>query len=481
MTNDTPEMNTSNMASFEPTTLLEAIPGAIIALDRNGTVLYVNARAATIMRTKEYELPGTILWQSVPQLVVTPLYTEVDTTMRTQQSLSFVYCCPWTLITFQVHLTPRNNGVIIFFQEQMDVTVWQAMYHRQERRYRLLLEHSADSMVVLTPQGLIQDISQRLLHKARIQRGEALGTPFSMLPCWQHAPAAQRQLRAAIEQSSEGEIVSFDVQLNPNGDRENHLALTLTPQLDEHQHVEYIVCVCLDITERVQREQRKDAIRSMLNHEIRTPLTSLKLQTQMLKRKLNKQDDARIHDSLSLIETQSNTVIRLVDDILDPPNAPTDDLSCRHELVELSDVLREKVNIMQQLHDSHTIVLHDLTTHSPVMGDRDRIGQVVLNLMNNAIKYSPDAHSIEVQMAKQVETVTISVRDQGIGISQEAQEKIFERFYRAVPADRTSIPGVGIGLYIVSKIVKQHQGTISVESTPGEGSTFHVTFPLHHQ
>jgi signal transduction histidine kinase len=111
------------------------------------------------------------------------------------------------------------------------------------------------------------------------------------------------------------------------------------------------------------------------------------------------------------------------------------------------------------------------------MADRDRLGQVFTNLISNAIKYSPDAQTVEMDLSASPETVTVRVRDHGLGIPREQREKIFERFYRASDPKQRAIPGLGMGLYIVAEIVKRHGGTISVDSTVGKGSTFTVTLP----
>ena len=135
-------------------------------------------------------------------------------------------------------------------------------------------------------------------------------------------------------------------------------------------------------------------------------------------------------------------------------------------------------NTVQRMHTTHTIVLHPATSPAFMVGDRDRLAQVVLNLLCNAVKYAPDAPHIDVELTTEAESVTISVRDQGIGIPRELQGRIFERFYRAVPLQQRAFPGLGMGLYIVAEIVKHHGGTIWVESERGKGSTFSVTFPL---
>lgn len=481
MSDHTPQINMLSTLSFKPELLLETIPGAIIFLDERGVILYINARAARIMGATEHELLGTILWQSVPHLIVTPLYHAIDTATHTDQPHSIIYLCPRTCTPFHVSLSPLNKGTVLFFQKEMDAISWREAYHDRERQYQILLENIADCVVALTPQGLILDINQHPLRKTQIRREDVLGIPFHLLPFWQHTPAAQHQLRAAIEQARQGEFVSFEAQIHPNEDMEMTLAITLSPHLDEHQHVEYIICVGQDITEWTQREQRKDDFLSMLSHELRTPLTSLKLQTQLLKKKLKKHENTLITGPLSLMETQINAVIRLVEDLLDPSKIQTDALHYTEEIVYLDEVLREKVAIVQQMQNTHKIVMNNCMTPSPVIGDRDRLGQVILNLINNAIKYSLNANMIEMKMVTSAEAVTMSVRDQGIGIPLEEQEKIFERFHRAVTPGKTPIPGLGMGLYIALEIVKHHQGSITVESTPGKGSTFHVTLPLHHR
>jgi signal transduction histidine kinase len=219
---------------------------------------------------------------------------------------------------------------------------------------------------------------------------------------------------------------------------------------------------------------------NMAGHELRTPLTSLKLQTQMLKKKLSKQ---HIHDAdaaLSRMEGQLSAVNRLVEELFDFSKIQAGKLKYVQETVNLNEILQEIVDVQQQAQATHAIVVHG-TVDAPFIGDKDRIGQVFLNLISNAIRYSPAADTVEVDISTSVEAVTISVRDQGIGIPQEQHTKIFERFYRAVTEKQHGFPGLGMGLYIVAEIVKHHSGTITVESEMGVGSTFVVTLPFNRQ
>src|SRR5579875_975936 len=235
-----------------------------------------------------------------------------------------------------------------------------------------------------------------------------------------------------------------------------------------------VIGFVLDNSARKELEQRKDAFISMASHELRNPLTILKLQSAILQRQLGRQGIQA--PALSSMEVQINTIIRLVEELLDVSKIQAGRLEYRQETVDLDALLREITDTMQQTHPSHRILLHGAVQAS-LPGDRERLGQVFTNLLSNAIKYSPDAQTVDMELSASPETVTICVRDHGLGIPREQRDKIFERFYRATGPRQREIPGLGMGLYIVAEIVKRHGGTITVDSEIGKGSTFTVTLP----
>jgi signal transduction histidine kinase len=224
-------------------------------------------------------------------------------------------------------------------------------------------------------------------------------------------------------------------------------------------------------------EQRREDFLSIAGHELRQPLAVLKLQTQYLHKRLARQglqDDVTI---LEQMEAQIQKLERLNEDLLNVSNLQSGRLVYVEGRVDLNQLLRESAEVMHRMHPTHTIVVRGTAT-TGLLGDPDRLGQVFSNLLSNAIKYSPHADTVEVDIGSSAEAITISVRDHGIGIPQEQRERIFERFYRAIDASRQGFPGLGIGLYLVAEIIKQHGGTIRVESVMGQGSTFHVVLPL---
>lgn len=140
------------------------------------------------------------------------------------------------------------------------------------------------------------------------------------------------------------------------------------------------------------------------------------------------------------------------------------------------DALRKITVRPQQTTTTHTIRLSG-ASHANIVGDRDRLSQVFTNLLTNAIKYSPQATAVDVQIVPSAEMVTVSVRDYGVGIAPAHQGKIFERFYRVQDSHDKTFPGLGMGLYISQQIVERHGGKLWVTSEEGEGATFSVTLP----
>jgi PAS domain S-box-containing protein len=303
-----------------------------------------------------------------------------------------------------------------------------------------------------------EDVRSRTLNRSKIIAPE-------------DAPLFQRALQELAERGQhipvETEVVCKD------GSRLPILGGAVLLQERPRQIISFV----LDNSARKELEQRKDDFISMASHELKTPLTILKLQTSLLQRQLAKQGLQVSAPALASIESELNKITRLVEELLDVSKIQAGRLEYRRERVDLDALLREITDTMQQTHPGHRILVHGALQTS-LIGDRDRLGEVFINLLSNAIKYSPDAQTVEMDLSASPETATIRVRDHGLGIPREQREKIFERFYRASDPQQRAIPGLGMGLYIVAEIVKRHGGTIVVDSEVGKGSTFMVTLPL---
>ncbi|HLH62031.1 MAG TPA: ATP-binding protein [Ktedonobacteraceae bacterium] len=304
-------------------------------------------------------------------------------------------------------------------------------------------------------------------------------------------PDDRQAAQQAIERSI-AENGSFDIDCRTSG-IDGHLRWIHTHGrcYDDNSRSKHFDGIIFDITEQKQVEQalreqierlkvfdtRKDEFFSMASHELKSPITSLKGYTQMLQNRFRKIGDGQALYYLTIIDGQLNKLIDLVNDMLDISRIQTGKLNFRDALFDLGVVVRETVEHLQATTLTHHLVVEGLESVQ-VYGDKDRIGQVLINLLNNAIKYSPYANQVIVRLSTDQEYAEVSVQDFGLGIDEEHLEKVFERFYQVHSLANKESPGLGIGLYISDQIIKRHGGAMRVESKLGVGSTFSFTLPL---
>lgn len=219
----------------------------------------------------------------------------------------------------------------------------------------------------------------------------------------------------------------------------------------------------------------KDQFLSIVSHELRTPLTTIKGYAQMLGRKL--EDDSEGRRFTDTIDAQVSRLSRLVDDLLDVTRFARGQFELSRQHMDIVPVLQDVVSRFRLVTPKHTLELE--VDQGPLEGDwdHDRLEQVMNNLVSNAIKYSPNGGRITISTRHEGNDLVVAVADEGIGISREDQERLFERFFRG-SLEGQDIKGLGLGLYVTQRIIEAHGGTIAVRSVPGEGSEFSVTLPL---
>lgn len=249
------------------------------------------------------------------------------------------------------------------------------------------------------------------------------------------------------------------------------------PVYDEQGEVIYAITIMHDITERMQAERRKDEFISMASHELKTPVTSLKGFTYVLQRRLSKQGDEQNLHYLSRMDAQLDKLTRLISELLDISRMQTGQLTFQQAPFDLDTLLTETVENVQATTSTHYLLLEG-KADAQVFGDKDRLGQVFINLLTNAIKYSPHAGRVNIHASREGDFAIVRIQDFGIGIDDAHQQKIFDRFYQVTDPEEKTYPGLGIGLYISKEIVARHHGRIEIRSRKGEGSTFSVTLPL---
>lgn len=238
-----------------------------------------------------------------------------------------------------------------------------------------------------------------------------------------------------------------------------------------------IINTLQDITKTKELEQRKDDFISVASHELKTPLTSLKLYLDLLSKEVEKGNHEETMASLQKMKDQTHRLQRLITDLLDVSRIQESKLDLQLESFPLGELIMDIIEGLRLDISGHDIVFHG-TSPLMVRADKFRIYQVITNLLTNAAKYSPVGTKITISLKQENTYALVSVKDAGIGIPQNQQKKIFEKLYQVNDTQKRIRSGFGMGLYIAAEIIKQHGGEIWVKSTKGKGSTFFFTLPL---
>jgi signal transduction histidine kinase len=243
------------------------------------------------------------------------------------------------------------------------------------------------------------------------------------------------------------------------------------------------------LVELEQLDKLKTQFLSMASHELRTPLTAVSGFIQIARRRMSRmsaaadvptpwREEAKKGDeTLEMANRQAKKLARLIDELLDVSRLQQGRVEMRLAEIELAEVVREVAERMRLLTKGHEIATN-IEGRAPIVADRDRIEQVLENLVSNAIKYSPESGRIEVSLHVNGANALVAVRDEGIGVAPGEVEKIFGLFYRSPDPRADHVGGLGLGLYISREIVLRHHGRLWAERNTGAGTTFHVTLPL---
>ncbi len=235
-----------------------------------------------------------------------------------------------------------------------------------------------------------------------------------------------------------------------------------------------MIGVVYDITPRKILEKQKDDFISLASHELKTPVTAIRVFSELLQENLEESQSKRNVQLLVKLNEQVNRLIKLIQNLLDSSSLSEGRMKLYPETFDLNAVITAQMDAFEAIAPRHRL------TWSPgpaalVHADRERIIQVITNFISNAVKYSPEQTEIIISTVDQGDKVRFSVADKGIGIPPEEQRFVFDRYYRSNQADAHK--GFGLGLYISAEIIKQHHGTIGILSKSGEGSTFYFTLP----
>jgi excisionase family DNA binding protein len=224
-----------------------------------------------------------------------------------------------------------------------------------------------------------------------------------------------------------------------------------------------------------EQSMHKDEFMSIATHELKTPVTSLKAFAQVMQNRFAKAGDEKSALHLAKMDAQLNKLTALIGDLLDATKIDAGKLQFHEEYFDFNEMVNDTIEQMQFTTAKHRII-KKISATKTIYGDKTRIGQVIVNLISNAIKYSPHSNKIIVMTKVDKNNVVVCIQDFGIGIAKEDRKKIFERFQRV--GNQNTFGGLGLGLFIAATIIKRHGGDIWVESDKGKGSIFYISLPL---
>ena len=256
------------------------------------------------------------------------------------------------------------------------------------------------------------------------------------------------------------------------------IACTGNPQYNADGIFKGYIGACVDITEQKQLQQQKDEFIGVASHELKTPVTSVKAYAQVLQAIFSREGDEKKAAMLGKMNSQIDRLTSLIGDLLDVTKIQSGRLQFNDDYFDFNKLITELTEDLQRTTTKHQIIT-ELHPTGIAYADKDRIGQVITNLISNAIKYSPNANKVIVNTSIENNEILLCVQDFGIGISADKKDRVFEQFYRVSGDKQHTFPGLGLGLYISSEIIKREGGRIWVNSVEGEGSTFCFALPLN--
>ena len=346
-----------------------------------------------------------------------------------------------------------------------------------------IVDSSDDAIISKTLFGIITSWNYAASKMFGYTEAEAMGKHISII-----IPPDRIDEEAMIIESIRNgkKIQHFETVRVARDGRELNISLTVSPVRNKDGKIIGASKIARDITEKIETEKQrllytkklqqlneyKDEFMAMASHELKTPLTIIKANLELLLLKMQKDaNNFFVEKTLK----QVNKLDNLINDLLDVSKIQSGKLELKLADFNMNILLKDIISNIQ-FTTLIRIILKENSSKVSAYGDQDRIGLVITNLINNAIKYAPNSKEIVIDTFKSDDVITVTIKDNGIGIPREELINIFSRFYR-VPGLNSTFSGSGIGLYISSEIIRRHGGKIWAESELDTGSTFYFSIP----
>jgi PAS domain S-box-containing protein len=366
-----------------------------------------------------------------------------------------------------------------------------------EQRFHVIWDAAADAMAISDANAVVLAANPAYYQLYGFSPEQVLGNSFAIIFPIEQREWAVAQYAAIFQSRAVIPVYESTVR---RADGSERIVETRATFITTDDNRPALLSIIRDITARKRLEHERDQLLAreqaariaaeaeaalhtrdqflaVAAHELKTPLTTLRGYTDVLRRRterehtLNERDQRALH----IIDAQARRLQELIDSLLDLRRLQAGALSVKRTPLDLCGLVRRLMDELQR----HTLHVECPTDTVIVAGDEARLEQVAQNLLQNAMKYSPSGGLVTVRLRRDQDRALLTVSDQGVGIPEAAQARVFEQFYRADNVEGRQFQGMGIGLYVVKEIVTLHGGEIGVESREGQGSTFTVSLPLH--
>ena len=388
------------------------------------------------------------------------------------------------VITFDAFPIKDDSGEIISISKVCEDITERKDSEEKQARLAAIVDSSDDAIISKTLDGIITTWNHSATKMFGWTAAEAIGKHITLI-----IPAERiDEETKIIESIRRGEKIDHfeTVRIAKDGSKRN-LSITVSPLKSRNGKIIGASKIARDISVRVEAEKQrriyterlvelsnyKDEFMVMASHELKTPLTVIIANLQLLESMM--EEDPRVKFIEKTIR-QTNKLASLITNLLDVSKIQAGKLQLNPTVFDMNSLILEITNNLQQTSKNHHIVFEVEEGNLVVNADRERMEQVIINLLSNSIKYSPENENIIIHASKKEGNIIVSIHDKGIGIPEKDIENVFLRFYR-VSGSASSFSGSGVGLYISSEIVKSHGGAIWAKSKIGRGSDFYFSIP----
>lgn len=349
--------------------------------------------------------------------------------------------------------------------QQLDLEEKRRELEDQRRSFAMVSDRMTEGLILLDDKGRILSMNpaaRRLLHTDETAVNRHLIEIYRQM-------AFQKSLEKALQ----GETV--ELTLEEDG---NMYAWRMTPVLGDRGEQKGTVILAVDITERMEAEERRREFAANVSHELKTPLHSILGAAELLEQRLVKPAD--VPDFVHRIHEEAMRLVSMIDDILELSRLD-EQATVPIEEVDLYTLAQEAVHTLEAMAVEKDVTLTVTGEHVAVEGVRPWLYEIIHNLLDNAIKYNVSGGSVDIVLDRQADTAVLVVKDTGRGIPAADQSRIFERFYRVDKSHGRDTGGSGLGMAIIKRAVAYHHGHVDLDSLEGCGTTMTVTLPLHWQ